>query len=81
MTRDLIQALEQNRRPVCDAIDGRWIIEMVMAVHEGGLTQQTVRFPLQIRDNPYAAAAKWPSRTCRAAPRLLLGVAGCARRH
>ena len=55
MTRDLVQAVEQNRRPVCDAIDGRWIIEMVMAVHEAGLTQQTVRFPLQIRDNPYAA--------------------------
>lgn len=55
MTRDLIQAVEQDRRPVCDAIDGRWIIEMVMAVHEAGLSQQTVRFPLQMRENPYAA--------------------------
>ncbi len=55
MTRDLIQAVEQDRRPVCDAVDGRWIVEMVMAVHEAGLTRQTVRFPLQVRDNPYAA--------------------------
>ena len=55
MTRDLIQAVEQDRRPVCDAVDGRWIVEMVMAVHEAGLAQQTVRFPLQVRDNPYAA--------------------------
>lgn len=55
MTRDLIQAVEQNRRPVCDEIDGRWTIEMVMAVHEAGLTQQSVRFPLRVRDNPYAA--------------------------
>ena len=28
---------------------------MVMAVHEAGLTQQTVHFPLHTRDNPYAA--------------------------
>ena len=55
MTRDLIQAVEQNRRPVCDAIDGRWIIEMVMAIHEAGLRRQIVRFPLEVRENPYAA--------------------------
>lgn len=55
MTRDLLEAVEQDRRPICDAIDGRWIAEMVMAVHEAGLSQQTVRFPLQVRENPYAA--------------------------
>lgn len=55
MTRDLIEAVEQDRRPVCDAIDGRWISEMVMAVHEAGLQQQIVTFPLQVRENPYAA--------------------------
>ena len=55
MTLDLLRAVEENRRPVCDAIDGRWTVEMVLAVHEAGLTQQTVRFPLQTRDNPYAA--------------------------
>ena len=55
MTRDLIQSVELNRRPIFDAVDGRWTIEMVMAIHEAGLTQQTVRFPLQVRDNPYAA--------------------------
>ncbi|MDE2903884.1 MAG: Gfo/Idh/MocA family oxidoreductase [Chloroflexota bacterium] len=55
MTRDLVEAVRQDRRPVCDAIDGRWIAEMVMAVHEAGLTRQTIRFPLQVRENPYAA--------------------------
>ena len=55
MTRDLVEAVAEDRRPVCDAIDGRWIAEMVMAVHEAGLTQQTVHFPLHTRDNPYAA--------------------------
>jgi len=55
MTRDLIEGVEQDRRPVCDAIDGRWIAEMVMAVHEAGLHQQIVTFPLQVRENPYAA--------------------------
>ncbi|MCY3895063.1 MAG: Gfo/Idh/MocA family oxidoreductase [Chloroflexi bacterium] len=55
MTLDLLHAVEEGRRPVCDAIDGRWTVEMVLAVHEAGLTQQTVRFPLQVRDNPYAA--------------------------
>lgn len=54
MTRDLIEAVEQDRRPICDAIDGRWIAEMVIGVHEAGLRQQTVRFPLQVRENPYA---------------------------
>lgn len=54
MTRDLIEAVEQDRRPICDAVDGRWIAEMVMAVHEAGLQQQTVRLPLQVRENPYA---------------------------
>lgn len=60
MTRDLILAVEQDRRPICDAIDGRWIIEMVMAVHEAGLRQQTVRFPLEVRENPYAARRQMP---------------------
>ncbi len=55
MTLDLLQAVKENRRPICDAIDGRWTVEMVLGVHEAGLTQQTVRFPLQVRDNPYAA--------------------------
>ncbi len=54
MARDLLAAVEDDRRPVCDAIDGRWTIEMIMGVHEAGLTHQTVRFPLITRDNPYA---------------------------
>ena len=55
MARDLLQAVEQRRRPICDGIDGRWVIEMVMGIHEAALTQQVLKFPLSTRENPYAA--------------------------
>lgn len=54
MARDLLQAVEQRRRPICDGIDGRWVIEMVMGIHEAALTQQVLKFPLSTRENPYA---------------------------
>ena len=55
MVRDLLDAVEQGRRPICDGIDGRWAIEMVMGIHEAGLTQQALKFPLATRENPYSA--------------------------
>jgi hypothetical protein len=27
MTLDLLRAVEEDRRPVCDAIDGRWTVD------------------------------------------------------
>ena len=54
MVRDLLQAVDQRRRPICDGIDGRWVIEMVMGIHEAALTQQVLKFPLSTRENPYA---------------------------
>ncbi len=50
---DLIEAIEQNRAPLCDAAAGRTTIEMLCAVFEshrrGGAR---VTLPLQTRDHP-----------------------------
>lgn len=51
--RDLIDSIEQNRPPLCDAVQGRQTIELISAVFEshrhGG---QRVSFPLKTRGNP-----------------------------
>jgi predicted dehydrogenase len=50
---DLIEAIEQNRAPLCDAAAGRTTIEMICAIFEshrhGGAR---VTMPLQTRDQP-----------------------------
>lgn len=50
---DLIAAIQENRAPLCDAAQGRQIIEMISAVFESHrLNSQRVVFPLQTRVNP-----------------------------
>ncbi len=50
---DLIAAIQENRPPLCDAVRGRQIIEMISAVFESHrLNGQRVTFPLQTRVNP-----------------------------
>ncbi|MFN0075016.1 MAG: Gfo/Idh/MocA family protein [Prosthecobacter sp.] len=50
---DLIAAIRDNRAPLCDAAQGRQIIEMISAVFESHrLGGQRVTFPLQTRVNP-----------------------------
>jgi predicted dehydrogenase len=50
---DLIAAIQENRAPLCDAVQGRQIIEMISAVFESHrLNGQRVLFPLQTRVNP-----------------------------
>lgn len=50
---DLIAAIQENRAPLCDAIHGRQITEMIAAVFESHrLNGQRVTFPLQTRVNP-----------------------------
>ena len=49
------QAIRENRRPICDAGEGRVVIEMISAVFESHrLNGQRVAFPLKTRDNPLA---------------------------
>lgn len=55
MARDLIEAIEQNREPVCSADDGRWAIEMVTGVYQSAIFARRVEFPLQDRRNPLGA--------------------------
>lgn len=51
--RDLIAAIQENRAPLCDAVQGRQTIEMVSAVFESHrLGGERVSFPLKTRVNP-----------------------------
>lgn len=58
IVRDLIAAVRENRRPLCDAEDGAMTVEMISAVMEshrqGG---RRVALPLAVRDNPFAGFA------------------------
>lgn len=50
---DLIAAIQENRAPLCDAVHGREITEMISAVFESHrLNGQRVTFPLKVRQNP-----------------------------
>ncbi|WP_461782796.1 Gfo/Idh/MocA family protein [Prosthecobacter sp.] len=50
---DLIDAIQNNRPPLCDAAHGREITEMISAVFESHrLNSQRITFPLQTRQNP-----------------------------
>jgi late competence protein required for DNA uptake (superfamily II DNA/RNA helicase) len=50
---DLIAAIQENRAPLCDAVQGRQITEMISAVFESHrLNGQRVLLPLQTRVNP-----------------------------
>jgi predicted dehydrogenase len=51
--RDLLASIEQNRPPLCDAVQGRQTLEMISAVFESHrLGGQQVEFPLKTRVNP-----------------------------
>ena len=50
---DLIESIEQNRPPLCDAVAGRTSIEMICAIFESHRRDGArVAMPLQTRDNP-----------------------------
>lgn len=51
--RDLMASIEQNRPPLCDAVQGRQTVEMISAVFESHrLGGRRVEFPLKTRVNP-----------------------------
>jgi predicted dehydrogenase len=52
LARDLIHAIENGTKPLCNAEDGRWTIEMVSAIYESQRTNSLVQFPLKERRNP-----------------------------
>lgn len=50
--RDLMEAIERDREPICSARDAASITEMIVAVFESARTQSTVSLPMQTRVNP-----------------------------
>lgn len=52
MVRDLLEAIEQNRKPVCSEEDGRWTIEMVCGVYAAQKSGGREAFPLLTRTHP-----------------------------
>ena len=50
MARDLLEAIENDREPVCSARDGRWTIEMVAGIYQSHYTGVRLPFPLTNRN-------------------------------
>lgn len=49
---DLLDAIEKNRKPICDATDGRWTMEMIAGIYHAQRTGARVNFPLKDRRDP-----------------------------
>ncbi|MBQ7736588.1 MAG: Gfo/Idh/MocA family oxidoreductase [Oscillospiraceae bacterium] len=45
--RDMIQAVEQGREPVCSGAEGRKALELVLGIYESAARGTPVRFPLE----------------------------------
>jgi predicted dehydrogenase len=52
MVQDLMEAIERDREPACNARDGRWSVEMIVAIYESQRTGSRVEFPLGDRRHP-----------------------------
>ena len=52
--RDLMEAIQQDRQPLCSMYEARGAIEMVLAVFESHRLDAPVRMPLDCRENPLA---------------------------
>jgi len=50
--KDLIEAVEEDRKPLADITDARTALEMVVAAFESQRTQRAVTFPLATRKDP-----------------------------
>jgi predicted dehydrogenase len=48
----LINSIETDTQPQCSGYDGRWTIEMVMAVYQSQISKKRVYFPLKDRAHP-----------------------------
>jgi predicted dehydrogenase len=54
MALDLIDAIENDRDPVCSVRDGCWTIEMIAGIYRSQFTGSRVHFPLVNRTDPFA---------------------------
>ena len=55
---DWLQAIEENREPLCSAKSATKAIEMAMAVHASGVSGQRVQLPLTTRSHPLERGAR-----------------------
>jgi predicted dehydrogenase len=52
VVKDLLEAIEADRRPGCDAAEGRAVVEMIHAVFESARRRGPVELPLTERTHP-----------------------------
>ncbi len=52
LVADLIEAIEQDRQPRSSGYDGRWALEMILAVYRSQRTGGRVKLPLEDRRHP-----------------------------
>ena len=57
MVADLLQAIDEDREPAVNELDGRWTTEMISSVYQSQLTGARVRFPLEDRSHPLERGA------------------------
>lgn len=55
--KQLIQCIETDAQPLCNAYEGRAIVEMIMSIFESHRLQAPVRLPLKDRDHPLTRLA------------------------
>ena len=51
--RDMIDAIEHDREPVCSGIEGRKALELVLGIYDSAASGKPVRFPHSL------AARRW----------------------
>ena len=54
LVRDLMEAIEQDRRPLSSGYDGRWSLEMILAIYASHRGGRRVGVPLRDRRHPLA---------------------------
>jgi len=52
MVLDLLESIEQDRKPACSEEDGRWTVEMIAGVYQAQRTGSRVPLPLADRRHP-----------------------------
>lgn len=55
---DLMQAIKEDRQPICNAFEARQVMEMIYGVYTSHLQNQPVAFPLKERTHPLAKFQK-----------------------
>ncbi len=55
--RDLISAIEQDRQPECNILEGRMTVEMIASVFASQMTGGRVKIPLETRINPLSLSS------------------------